>query len=353
MFENVTFEDIMQRMLDGIDDKYDKREGSIIYIALAPAAIELQNAYIELDGVLQEVYADTASREYLIKRASEKGIKPTKATNSIVKGEFNIAANIGARFTCDSLSYVVTELIDDLEHTYKLKCETTGTIANGISGNLIPIDYIKGLTKAILTEIIIPGEDDEETEKFRERYFSNLNKEIFSGNAADYETKIEKLDGVGGIKVIPNWEGGGTVKVVIIDSQYKKPSDIFISELKEIIDPVEYEGLGVGLAPIGHVVTVESVKDTTANISVDITYRVGVTFTDLKENIENIIEAYLLELRKTWKDEEYLVVRISQIESRILTIEGIIDVSNTRINDVSSNLILDKYSIPIRGEVLG
>lgn len=353
MFENVTFEDIMQRMLDGIDDKYDKREGSIIYIALAPAAIELQNAYIELDGVLQEVYADTASREYLIKRASEKGIKPTKATNAFAKGEFNIAVEIGARFTCDNLSYVVTELIDDLEHIYKLKCETTGTIANGVSGNLIPIDYIKGLKTAILTEIIISGEDDEETENFRERYFSNLNKEIFSGNVADYETKIEKLDGVGGTKVIPNWEGGGTVKVVIIDSQYKKPSDIFIYELKEIIDPVEYEGLGVGLAPIGHVVTVEPVKDTTVNISVDITYRVGVTFTDLKENIENIIEAYLLELRKTWKDEEYLVVRISQIESRILTIEGIIDVSNTRINDVSSNLTLDKYSIPIRGEVLG
>lgn len=40
MYENVTYEDILQRMLDRVPDSMDKREGSIIYDALAPAAVE-------------------------------------------------------------------------------------------------------------------------------------------------------------------------------------------------------------------------------------------------------------------------------------------------------------------------
>lgn len=87
MYENITYEDILQRMLDRVPNNMDKREGSIIYDALAPAAIELQLMYIELDVIMNESFADTASREYLIKRASERGITPEPATNAILKGD--------------------------------------------------------------------------------------------------------------------------------------------------------------------------------------------------------------------------------------------------------------------------
>ena len=48
MYENITYESILQRMLDRIPDDMDKREGAVIYDALAPAAVELQLMYIEL-----------------------------------------------------------------------------------------------------------------------------------------------------------------------------------------------------------------------------------------------------------------------------------------------------------------
>ena len=44
----------------------DSREGSLLFLAEAPAAVELQNLYIALDAVLTETFADTASREYFI-----------------------------------------------------------------------------------------------------------------------------------------------------------------------------------------------------------------------------------------------------------------------------------------------
>ena len=55
-YEDITYEVILQRMLDKVSDNMDKREGSIIYDALAPAAVELQLMYIELDTILKETF---------------------------------------------------------------------------------------------------------------------------------------------------------------------------------------------------------------------------------------------------------------------------------------------------------
>ena len=43
MFENITFSVLMKTMLEKIPNHLDKREGSVLYNALAPVAIELQN----------------------------------------------------------------------------------------------------------------------------------------------------------------------------------------------------------------------------------------------------------------------------------------------------------------------
>ena len=48
MYENMTFENIMDRCLARVSASVDKREGSIVYDAIAPAAAELAILYIEL-----------------------------------------------------------------------------------------------------------------------------------------------------------------------------------------------------------------------------------------------------------------------------------------------------------------
>ena len=119
MYEAVTYEVILQRMLERVQDAHpdlDTREGSIIYDALAPAAVELQNAYLELDMVLDEAFADTASRYYLIKRAAERGLLPYDATRAIVKGVFtpsDVVIPLGARFSVGTQTYAVKEKITD------------------------------------------------------------------------------------------------------------------------------------------------------------------------------------------------------------------------------------------------
>lgn len=351
MYENITFEVILQRMLDRVPSSVDKREGSIIYDALAPAAVELQLMYIEADTILTETYADTASRTYLIKRAAERGITPSAASNSILKGTFNINVAIGSRFTLGDLNYIVTEKITDLQ--FKLMCETKGAEGNIHIGSLMPIDYIEGLTSAELVEVLIPGEDDEDTELLRSRYFETLESQAYGGNISDYRVKTNALQGVGGVKVYPVWSGGGTVKLVIINSQFGKPSTALVTAVQNAIDPVASQGQGVGLAPIGHIVTVASVTEQAVNITSTITYQSGWVWLDVKSQIEASIDAYFLELNQVWADTTNLVVRISQIETRLLGVAGIIDIAATEINGLQQNLSLGADSIAVRGVVNG
>ena len=351
MYENITYEDILERMLDKIPSTMDKREGSIIYDALAPAAVELQLMYIEFDIILQETFGDTASREYLIRRAAERGVIPYSATHAVLKAvasPSNINIAVGARFSLNELNYVVTEKIADGE--YEIQCETTGVVGNSYFGDLIPIDYIQGLESIEITELLIPGEDEEATEDIRTRYFATFDTKPYGGNKKDYIEKTNALAGVGSTKVTPVWNGGGTVLLTILNSEFEEASSTLIEDVQIAIDPTQ-DGTGVGIAPIGHIVTVRSAESVDLNITTTITFQEGYTFEGQKTAVEDAIKAYLLEIRRIWADEDASVVRISQIETRILNLPGVVDVTNTQINGAASNLVLGAYEVPMLGGV--
>ena len=353
MYENVTFESILQRMLDRVSDQLDKRESSPIYNALAPAAVELQLMYIEFDIILKETFGDTASREYLIRRAAERGITPYPATYALLKGEFTpstINISIGSRFSLNDLNYYVKAKISD--GVYQVECEEAGIKGNQYFGDMIPIEYIDGLETAQLTELLIPGEDEEDTEDLRVRYFSSFETKPYGGNKKDYIEKTNAIAGVGSSKVTPLWEGGGTVKLTILDSNFDKASSILVETVQETIDPTK-DGSGLGVAPIGHIVTVDTVEEVTVNVSTTITFDDGYSFVSLQSQIQSVIEEYLLELRKDWANQGSLIVRTAQIDTRILGIQGVLDIADTRINGSTSNLILSAYQIPVLGGVTG
>lgn len=355
MYEEMTYDVILQRMLDRIPDTLDKREGSIIYDALAPAAVELQDAYLSLDAVIQESYADTATREYLIRRAAERGITPEEATYAILQGEFTPTTLteedlVGKRFNIDNLNFIVTEAIDESAGTYQVQCESTGAEGSQHLGSMIPIDYIDGLETATLTAVLIPGEDEESTDSIRERYFDSFESKAFGGNQQDYIEQTNAIAGVGDVKVTPVWNGGGTVLLTILNSDYDVASSTLVDLVQETIDP-DPQGEGVGIAPIGHTVTVQSAEAVTVDITVSITFQEGYSWSGQQAAIEEAMEAYMLEIRTAWADESASVVRISQIETRILNVEGVLDVSDTTINGSASNLALGAYEVPELGGV--
>lgn len=351
MYENVTYEEILNRMLDQIPADLDKRQSSVIYAALAAAAVEIYGMYTELWAVMKELFADTAGREYLIMRASERGLKPKPASYAVLKGEFNQDIPLGSRFSLETLNYTAQERIG--EGIYKMECETIGEAGNSLFGTLIPIEYISGLTRAELTELLIPGEDEEDTEHFRSRYFSSLDSQAFGGNIADYREKVTAIAGVGGVKVYPAWNGGGTVKLVIINSEYAVPSTELVHAVQEVFDPEPGDGKGYGMAPIGHQVTVEAAQEIAISMVSTITYQTDYNFERCQEKIFSAIDIYLQELNRSWQDSSQTIVRVSRIESRLLDIEGILDVYDTKINGISGNFEMPSNAIAVRGDFNG
>ena len=339
MYEAMTYESILEQMLDRVPNEFDKREGSIIYDALAPAAAELAILYIELDTILNQTFADTSTGEYLEKRCAERGLTRKEATYAVVKGVFTPSTVdvIGQRFRCGDIYYTVA---DD----GTLVCETSGIIPNGVTGQLIPVNYIDGLVSASISNVLIPGEDEETDEELRKRYYDTISSQAFGGNITDYKEKTNAIDGVGGVKVTPVWNGGGTVLLTIITSDYTVPSSTLISNVQTQIDAI---------APIGHTVTVKGVNGARIDITADITYQDGWDWSSTGDYIKTAIDKYFTELTKTWEDNNNLVVRISGIEQKILACAGVIDVQNTTLNGGTSNIQLDVDEIPVRGDVIG
>ncbi len=397
MYENVTYEMIRDRMLSRIPDKFDKREGSVIWDTHSPTAIELRILYIELDAILREAYGDTASRKFLIFRCKEQGIIPYPATNAVLKGVFTPpSVNVlGQRFHIGGVNYVAQEKIADGE--YRMRCEMAGSSGNQFFGAMIPVEYIKGLRTAELTELLVPGEDEEETEELRQRYFESFHNSAFGGNRADYLKRVNSIPGVGRTKVTRAWNAGvspadmipteeveewynsvegtlsegvrhwlssvfhaarekalttgGTVLLTIIDSEFGPASDTLTQAVQEAIDPERNAGEGYGLAPIGHVVSVRSAAVVEIHVKTTLAFEAGYGWDNLQGAIESAVSDYLLELRKKWADSSEMTVRVSQINTGFLNVQGVIDAQDTSINGADGNLVLGEYEIPVFGGV--
>lgn len=152
----------------------------------------------------------------------------------------------------------------------------------------------------------------------RQRYFASFDENAFGGNKSDYLEKTNAIPGVGRTKVTRIWNSGispadmipkesverwyndtrgtfggevqewldavfhaakqkklttgGTVLLTIINSEFGTASDTLVQTVQTIIDPEENAGEGYGLAPIGHVVRVESAVAREVCVRTDITF---------------------------------------------------------------------------------
>lgn len=355
MFENETYEVILDRVLSRMPDTMDVRESSFLYNASAPIAVELQNMYLALDNIMNITFFDTSDREGKLQRCKERGIDVTQfeATRSICTLKTTPASveiPNGTRFNYNNVNFAVVEKIASGE--YRAQSETYGTVGN-VTGVVIPVDYIDNLETAELTSIYQWGEDEADESLIDETYYASLNSQAFGGNRADYLSKVKTIAGVGGVKVYSGaeWNGGGTVKIVFTTSAFTKPDNSFVSRIQTMIDPLENQGEGYGIAPIGHTVTVAGVNETQCDVSFTLTLQSNYTWDDISENINKAIDDYFLSLNSEWEDSTNIIVRISQLETRILDVVGVIDIANTTLNGSESNLTIVGDSIVVRGNV--
>lgn len=349
LYEDQTFEVLLERMLNRVPEGLDKREGSIIYDALAPAAAEMAQMYIELDVNNNLYFADTASGEYLERSISWSGVVRRAATKAQLKGIFYNSGGelqdvpVGSRFSLEMLNYTAVEKLSP--GVYRLESEAAGAIGNRYFGALLPVDYISGLARGEIAALLIPGEDVEDDESLRERYFNSARRPATSGNKYHYMEWALQITGVGGARVFPLWKGPKTVKVTIVDAEKRPASELLVTKVQQYIDPVS--GTGEGQAPVGAIVTVAPAAGKSISVSAKVTLASGYALQAVNENFKAILENYR-------KEKAFSATYISQsvIGSLLLATEGVGDYTELKLNNGAGNVMLNEEEVPLFSNVV-
>lgn len=368
------FDYLMSLAMSEVPDYLDKRQGSIIYDAIAPVCARLAELYYNVRNVYRDTYVSTAEGEALDNRAAEQGITRYAATFALKKAYFTDASDkpmfipIGSRFSSvsdvDPITYAVESqyTVDGaaVAGYYNLKCETAGTVGNEYSGSLTNITHIQGLANAVMSDLITPARDEETDEELRSRYYDTVNTKAYGGNVAQYNQVVRDMAGVGEVQVYPVWNGGGTVKLSVVDTEYKPCSSTFLAALQEEIDPPSKTGQGMGLAPIGHSVTVVTPETLSVAVSMDIELITGYSVSQVTKPIQDAIEGYFESVRREWGLETAngsysLSVYVARIVVVVLQVAGIANVTNVMLNGKSADLIISQTSttqqLPVVGTV--
>lgn len=366
LYTDITAELLFDRMLARYSDEFDKREGSITWDEFANVALELRHLYIQLDWQWAQMFGDTAGREALIRLAKDRGIEPIPARASVVQGVFNVEMQVGERFSVrnSDVNFIITEPVVDTEspdtyYRYEMRCEELGSVGNIVEWPLVPIRTINGLTYAKIEKILIPGEDEEATEEFRQRYYETLKHNKYGFNVAEYQYQVNMLQGVGAVRTYPADPEPGQVRLVILNNDLMPASEELIAEVQEVIDPVPFAQKGIGRAPIGHLVTVYTAETDPIDFEVRLSMAPGLTTNDVALKVEEAIGGYLKELRDVWekaydpadRTQIGMTVRQAHIDTRLLAIDGVEDVYDTLINGIDGNYEPEMDALPIMGEV--
>jgi uncharacterized phage protein gp47/JayE len=373
--EKYTYSFLMQEALSRVPDTVDTREGSIIYDTLAGSIRTIATFYQEARRLVLQTYVLTSSDEWLAMRTLEFGVNRYQATFAHKRADFSdslgnpISIPIGSRWVTISQTnpvyYTVNSVYTDVNGAtvagaYRLICEQAGTIGNEYTGNIIPLSYLPNVAVAVMSTTLEPGQNEETDDELRERYIIRVNQRAFGGNIAQYREWLLDTDGIRGVQVYPVWDGGGTVKCSIIDAEYMPVTPDFLQQVQQEIDPENYHGLGIGVAPIGHWVTMDTPQIVNINIRAEIILTQGYELSQTEPEIVSAIDNYLSSLRTAWGNASQLniysmTIFISQIIASIHTVQGVAAIESVLLNGKQADLILTQTAqlqqIPVLGEV--
>jgi uncharacterized phage protein gp47/JayE len=319
-----TKEEIMERMFSQISNDYDKSEGSFIYDAVVAVATALEDGYIEMENIVDKAFAETAFDDYLDKIVAELGVyrKPaTKATTSLsITGTNGTPISLGTRFFAESLYFKTVESknIASGNASILVECETPGAIGNVPANSIINYEPINGITSATNPLPVINGTDQENDKDLKERYFEKIKTPSTSGNAQHYINWCKEVAGVGDAKVFPLWNGNGTVRCVIINSNKRAADASLISLVSLNVD---------GQRPIGATVTVISATELAVNISVNIDLSTGYDLVTVKASITQALVDFFKDI--AFKAD---YVSYALVGSKILEVDGVMDYRNLTLN---------------------
>ena len=354
-----TEDDVHKRMLSNAPEGVSTTEGDLFWDNTRPTAIEIARLKkMELVNLLKSRFVQTAEKDDLDAIGEPDGVYRKQATKAkhliqitgiqgltIPKGK--IVATIGTEDD-ESIQFNILEdvIIGENETvTVQSECSVPGIIGN-VSLGSISVMYkgMNGVKTVSNIELIEKGVDAESDDDYRYRIILNSRHPGTSGNKYHYEKWALEVAGVGAVKVFPLWNGRGTVKCVIADSERHAVTESLIKKVKDYIDP--NDGTGEGQAPIGATLTVTSATEKALNITGKLVLATGFTIEKVSEEFKKSLDEYL---QSVAFNATY--ISVARIGSILLQTNGVIDYDpeNLKINEVTHNIALTEEEIAVVG----
>ena len=315
-------------------------EGSFGYDIFSANALEFSKIEIEIMEMYRNSFIDLCENEYLDLRAHEFGVYRRAGKKAVgkltVTGEGTIRA--GAYFaTAENIRFIATSetrVVDSAEIDIEALVEgASGNVAAGAI-NRIPLN-IPGIKTCSNAEATYDGYDRESDTDMRKRALLRVRYPAASGNPRHYIDWALEVTGVGAVRVQRCWAGAGTVKVVIIDSNFE-PANVDL--LARVTEKIEAE------RPIGAEVTVVSAQPVDINISAKVIGTVDA------EMFDELAKSYLVNLTNqtlaTYNDIGVLdYVSLARMGSFVIA-AGAEDYADLTLNGSAANVALGFDDIP-------
>lgn len=348
MYIERTRDEILADMLEATRDDVDKREGSIVYDMQAAPAQEIEVLNVVLESMSENGFIDTAQMGYVDLRAMEYGEyrKPAERAKGwlLIKDEpgieINIDTKVQAQYDNRSLTLVITEYTvvpENGEVTVQAVAELPGA-----EGNVPAYSDMTcvALPNAIITNPIefLGGVDRESDDELKSRVLLKVRKPITSGNKYHYELWARQVAGISQARVTPLWDGPGTVKVTVINTEGRAPT---AEQVQAVVDHIEEE------RPIGAAVTVVAIAEVPIDITATLVLEGGLLPEDVQDAIEQSVAEYLAEAGTE--------IRYSQIARAILRTEGVTDYEDVQVGADgimgTDNILISDDDVAVVGQV--
>lgn len=343
MYSDKTSENIKEEILKNI--KLDTREGSFSNYIVTSVAEELADGYSQLKTIVNIMFLKDIPNEYLEKRAAEYGIY--KKTGSKANGLLEIRGTLGTIVPKGSLfstrygimySTIEEATIELDKVTVRIESVDIGEKYNVLANLIteIAIDIV-GVTSVNNPQNLVGGTNEETFEELLNRVILQIQKPATSGNAMHYKQWSMAVNGVGDAKVFPLHGGNGKVLVIPITSNKRSPDSHIINNVSDNIEKNR---------PIGAIVTVKAPTEVVININASLSIDTSYTLEYIKEIYMNKFKAYIYDS----------VFRLNNVDyykclSIFYEIPGVLEVTNFKMNDGTSNIKIEQEEIQVAGTV--
>jgi uncharacterized phage protein gp47/JayE len=216
--------------------------------------------------------------------------------------------------------------------------------------------FLPGIKSIVDNGSTILAEDTESDLEAWERYKLRAQNPDTGGNKNDYVRWVQdNIDGIGKAVCVPRWNGNGTVKVVIVGADFGPASNTLVNEVQDYLDPIAYQGLGYGKAPMGAAITVASAVDKPINIAATVTYSVGADPLTVQAAFQEAVKEYLKSIVFVTDPNHsgsLYPVAYNKIGALLITTKGVENYSGLTLNGGQVDIPLVTWEVATLGTVI-